>query len=333
MIRIAIDLMGSDLGCNELGQAVLQYLKETKDSHVLLFGDADQLKPIFSSLDPSRYEIRPTTSVIPMEIKPLDFLRAKSSSLYQAIDAVRSGEADGVLTAGSTGGLVTGASMLLRNIDGVGRSGLCTPFPTAILDKGAVILDVGANNVNTAEDLYGFARMGRIYCQQIMGEENPNCYLLSNGTEEGKGTEEIIGAYQLMKSKAFPGFMGNAEARNVLDGKHDLIITGGFAGNVFLKSTEGMASIMNSLIKSSFKRNLFTKIGYLFSHKGFDQMKKVMNYRRYGGAILLGVNGVSVKAHGNSNTLAFYQAIKVCDKMVRSDIIGKIKKEFASQHD
>ncbi|MFA6829287.1 MAG: phosphate acyltransferase PlsX [Bacilli bacterium] len=331
MITIAIDLMGSDLGYEELSKSVIQYLNEEKDRRVILFGDQEKIKPLFASIDSSRYEIVHCEDVIPMEIKPLDFLRSKKASLYKAIDAVRNGKADAILTAGSTGGFVTGCSMLLKNIEGVTRSGLCTPFPTAKEGKGTVILDVGASNVNQSEDIYGFARMGRIYCQNVLDMENPSTFVLSNGTEEGKGTDEIIGAYKLLKDNNFPNFQGNAEARNVLDGNHDLIVTGGFCGNIFLKATEGMASIMNGLIKQSFKRSLLTKIGYLFSHKGFDKMKEIMDYRRFGGAILLGVNGVAIKAHGNSNTYAFYMAIKVADQMVKSDIVNKIKKEFEHQ--
>lgn len=330
MITIAIDLMGSDLGYEELSNAVIQYLDKKKDVNVILFGQEKEIAPLFSNVDSSRYRIVDCETVIPMEIKPLDFLRSKTSSLYKAIDSVKNGEADAVLTAGSTGGFVTGCSMLLRNIDGIPRSGLCTPFPTSKKGKGAVFIDVGANNVNTAEDLVGFAKMGRLYCQCVLNEENPSTYLMSNGTEEGKGTDEIVEAYHLLKEQNFPNFKGNAEARNLLDGEHDLVIAPGFVGNVYLKSTEGTAAMMNSLIKKSFKRNLLTKIGYLFSSKGFKEMKETMDYRRFGGAILLGVNGVAIKAHGNSNTYAFYMAIDVADRMVRNGIIDKIKKEFAN---
>lgn len=329
MIRIAIDLMGSDLGYAELSNAVIQYLEKTPDVFALLFGQEKEIAPLFSKVDSSRYRIVDCDAVIPMEIKPLDFLRNKTSSLYKAIDSVRNGEADAVLTAGSTGGFVTGCSMLLRNIEGITRSGLCTPFPTCKKGKGAVFLDVGANNTNTALDLVGFARMGRLYCQCVLNEENPSTYLMSNGTEEGKGTDEIVEAYKLLKDMDFPNFQGNAEARNLLDGEHDLVIAPGFVGNVYLKATEGTAAMMNDMIKQSFKRSFVSKIGYLFSSKSFKEMKETMNYRRFGGAILLGVNGVAVKAHGNSNTYAFYMAIDVAYRMVTNGIIDKIKKEFA----
>lgn len=329
MIKIAIDMMGSDSGPEQLSESVKHYLKDNKDVSVLLFGDEALLKKAFEGFQAmDRVEIRNTEGIIPMEIKPLDFLRSKTSSMYQAILAVKNKEADAVLSAGSSGGFLTGATILLRNISGIGRSGLCTPFPTAKEGKGTVILDVGANNQNTAEDLYQYAVMGRIYSEKVLGCMNPKVYTLSNGTEEGKGVDEVVGAYRLLKERNFPNFCGNAEARNALDGEHDVIVTGGYPGNIFLKATEGMGAIMNNLIKESFKMNLLTKIGYLFSSKGFKRMKKTMDYRRFGGAILLGVDGICVKAHGNSNEYAFYQAIGVCKTMVECDIVNEIKKEL-----
>lgn len=328
MTRIAVDLMGSDLGYGELAKAVLEFMRDFKDVFFYLVGKKEEISPLFEEADSSRYEIVPAEKTLPMEIKPLDFLRAKTSSQYIAIDLVKQNKADAVVSAGSTGGLVTGASLLLRNIEGVTRGGLISPFPTAISSKATVILDIGANNTNTPEDLCGFAKMGRIYSQAILKVENPSCYLLSNGVEEGKGTDEIVAAYKMLTESNFPNFKGNAEARNVLDGNHDIIVTPGFSGNVLLKSVEGTASMMNTMIKTAFKSDLLTKIGYLFSRKGFKNMKANMDYRKYGGAIFLGVNGVVIKAHGNSNTYAFYHAIDVARRMVDTHIVDRIREEF-----
>jgi glycerol-3-phosphate acyltransferase PlsX len=330
MSKIAVDLMGSDLGYSELSKAVIQFINEDKNSSFILFGEEDKIQPLFADVDSKRFKIVNTTEVIPMEIKPLDFLRANRSSMYQAIKAVKEGEADAVVSAGSTGGFVVGSTILLRNIDGVTRAGLCTPFPTAIKNRPCVILDVGASNVNTGEDIYGFARMGRIYAEDITEIHNPSVYTLSNGSEEGKGPQEVVDAYELMKTRKLTGFKGNCEAREALDGNHDVIVTSGYVGNIFLKATEGTAGMMNGMIKKAFKRNIFSKIGYLFAKKGIKDMKETLDYRRFGGAILLGINGVAVKAHGNSNTYAFYNAIKVADSMVKHDIINKIKKEFSN---
>lgn len=333
MIKIAVDMMGSDNGATVLAEAVKHYLKDFKDVSFLLFGDKKQLTPLFSESEfKDRVEIYNCDSVIPMEIKPLDFLRAKSSSMYQAILAVKEKRADGVLTAGSTGGFVTGSTILLRNIDGVLRAGLCSPFPTRT-GKPTVILDIGANNYNTDEEVYQYGIMGRLYAEHILNMSDPSVYILSNGAEEGKGTDEIVSAYKLMKERKLPGFKGNVESREALDGTHDVIVTPGYAGNIFLKSTEGTAKMMNDMIKESFKMNIFTMIGYLFASKGFKRMKKTMDYRRFGGAILLGVDGVCVKAHGNSNEYAFYHAIDVASTMIKSNIVDKIKEHFVTEHE
>lgn len=326
MTTLALDLSGSDLGAQGLSKAVLQYGKDHPSVSFLIFGKNEEVTPLFQNA--KNCKVVPCSDVIPMEIKPLDFLRRKDSSLYQAIAAVKDGKADGIVTAGSTGGFVVGTTILLRNIEGVTRAGLCSPFPTAVKDRGAVILDIGASNVNTGEDLYGFARMGRIYSQSVLEVVNPTTAVLSNGTEEGKGTQEVVDAYHLLKENNFSGFQGNVEARDALDGTHDVIVTSGFAGNIFLKATEGMAGIMNDLIKKSFKKNLLTKIGYVLSQKGFKDMKTTMDYRRFGGAILLGLNGVAVKAHGNSNAYAFYNAIRVADGMISKNIVAQIKEAF-----
>lgn len=328
MVKIAIDLMGSDLGEEELSKGVIDFMNKNNDIYFYLVGNKEKIEKIFSSQDKTKFEIINAEKVIPMEIKPLDFLRAKTSSQYIAISLVKDGKADAVLSAGSTGGLVTGASLLLKNIDGVSRGGIISPFPTAKFGKATVILDIGANNTNTPDDLYGFAKMGRLYSKEILGIENPSAYLLSNGTEEGKGTQEIVEAYKMLEERKFPNFKGNAEARNILDGEHDIIITPGFNGNILLKAVEGTASMMNQMIKDAFKTNLITKIGYLFSRKGFKNMKATMDYRKYGGAIFMGVNGVVVKAHGNSNAYAFYYGIDVAYRMVKSNIIEKIRKDF-----
>ena len=327
MRKIAVDIMGSDLGYEVLATGLKNYLKDNKDVSFLVFGDREKLMPVFSDVS-NRVEIEDAKDVIPMEIKPLDFLRKRESSMYKAILSVKEGRADAVVSAGSTGGFVTGCSLLLRNIPGVTRAGLISPFPTVVKGKATVLLDIGANNTNTPEDLVGFAKMGKLYAELVLKEKNPKTYLLSNGAEEGKGTDEIVQAYKLLKDMNFEGFSGNCEARDALDGKHDVIVMPGFSGNVLLKSAEGTFVCMNGLLKKAFTRNIFTKIGYLFVKGGIKDMKDTMDYRRYGGAILLGINGACVKAHGNSNAYAFYHAIRVADDMIKSSLLEKMKDEF-----
>lgn len=328
MVKLAIDLMGSDAGCLELIEGVKEFLEAHDDVEFVCFGKKEEIEGALSEIS-SRVSIIDCREIVPMECSPLQLLRLKDSSMVRAINTMKEENLDGVVSAGSTGGFLTGATLILKNIEGVQRSGLCAPFPTTQKGKQATILDIGASNENTAEELVSFMKMGRLYSQLILGVNSPSCYLLSNGAEEGKGPNEVKEAHKLLKEQDFPGFKGNIEARYVLDGNRDVIVSSGFAGNVFLKSSEGMASMMNNMIKKSFKRSLKSKIGYLLAKKGFDEMKETMNYKKTGGAIFLGVNGVVVKAHGNSDAYSFRYAIEVAYKMANVHIVDKIKEVFA----
>jgi glycerol-3-phosphate acyltransferase PlsX len=328
MVTVAVDMMGSDLGPEELSKGILDYLHINPEIHFICFGDPDRLDLL---KDQTNVEIVKTTQVVPMETGTLGFLRLKDSSMYQAIQAVKDGKAQAIVTAGSTGGFLTGSTLLLKNIAGVRRAGFCSPFPTAIKGKSTAILDVGASNVNTAEELVGFAKLGSLYSKYILGVDNPAVYLLSNGAEEGKGLDESKAAYQILKNDPTVNFKGNAEARDVLDGKRDVVVTSGYPGNIFLKATEGAASMVGGLVKKAFKRSFISKIGYLFVRKGIKEMQETMNYKKTGGAILLGINGVAIKTHGNSDAEFFSYSLDLAYKMVKCDIVGKIKDTFKEE--
>ena len=330
MIKVAVDMMGSDLGPEELAKGVLDYLAEDKEMEVIAVGDESRLGLFKGN---PRIEIVDTKEVLPMETSVVKFLRAKNSSMYKAIELVREGKAQAVVTAGSTGGFLTGSTILLKNVEGVKRAGFCSPFPTLVKGKSAYILDIGASNVNTAEELVGFARLGKIYAELIGGIKNPAVYLLSNGVEEGKGLDESKQAYAVLKQQKDINFKGNTEARDSLSGEKDVIVSSGYPGNIFLKASEGMALMMQTLIKRAFKKNIFSKIGYLMTKSGIKEMKETMDYKKTGGAILLGINGVAIKTHGNSNAKFFYYSMKLANKMVRADIVNVIKKEFATNQE
>lgn len=327
MLKLAIDMMGSDLGPAELAAGVLDFLKNHDDVTLCCYGRKEALEPQLKSVP--RVEIIDAREVVPMECSALKLLRLKDSSMVRAIRDTKENGYDGVVSAGSTGGFLTAATLILKNIPGVERAGLCAPFVTAKKGKQVVILDIGANNENSAADLVGYARMGRLYAVNVLRESSPNCYLLSNGAEEGKGPDYVKEAYKLLTDEGFPGFSGNVEARDALDGQRDVVVAAGYPGNVFLKASEGIASMMNGMIKKAFKRSLRSKIGYLLAKKGFDEMKAAMDYKATGGAILLGVDGVVVKAHGNSDAYAFRHAVEVAYRMAESRIVEAIRSEFA----
>ncbi len=320
MKTIVVDMMGSDLGTKATVPGLLTFLKKHPDIQVIAVGKKEELKEL-----EGKCEIIDTPDVVPMDVSAKDVMRMRSSSLMVAIQTMKDRDLDAVVSAGSTGGFLTAATIKLKLIEGVQRAALVSPFPTKIKGKKVTILDIGANNENNAEQLVQFAILGSIYANKIFDIEEPKIYLLSNGVEEEKGAPEVKEAHQLLKQRNIKGFMGNVEAREALDGRADVIVTGGFAGNIFLKSVEGIASMMSGMIKKAFKRNVFSGLGYLLSKSGFKEMKQTMDYKSVGGAMLLGVNGVVVKGHGSSDAYSFSCTLEVAYKMVEANIVEKMK--------
>ena len=323
MIKLAVDMMGSDNGPKILSEGVISFLndKDYKDVNLVLVGDLNELKQFENN---ERVELVEASKILPMDVGALEAVRMKEASMTKAVSLVKERNLDAVVSAGATGGFISLATIKMKLIDGVERAALVTPFPTKT-GKQMVVLDIGANNENNAHHLVQFAKMGRIYTRICMDNNDPQVYLLSNGAEDKKGAPEVKEAHKLLKESNFPSFRGNIEGREALNGDVDVLVTGGYAGNVFLKTAEGVANMMKGLIKDAFKTNLSTKVGYLFAKKGFDNMTKIMDYKKYGGAMLLGINGIAVKAHGSSDGYSFYNALKLASKMARQDVVNKIK--------
>jgi len=319
MIKLAVDAMGSDNGSPIVVEAIKKFHEEHKDVEFYVCGKKEELSDLASFCT-----IIDAQDVMKMEDGALEVMRKRETSMLKAVDLVANGTCDGVVSAGSTGAFLTAATIKLKLIPGVMRAALLTTFPT-VDGKGVVITDIGANNENTPEHLKQFARIGALYAQVVRKVNNPRVYLLSNGAEEKKGSPLVKEAHQLIKNDNTGYFKGNIEARYALSGEADVVITNGFDGNIFLKSTEGVAKMMTTLMKKAFKKNIFTKIGYLFAKSGIKEMVKVMDYKQYGGAMLVGVNGVVVKGHGSSNAESFYHAIRVTKEMVESGVIASLK--------
>lgn len=323
MYKFVIDAMGGDLGSKIVVEAIKNFLKEHTDVQIVAVGKKEELSDLENIC-----EIIDARDVIPMEAGALESLRMKESSMIKALYHMKNEKCDAVISAGSTGAFLSASTVVLKMIPGVKRAALVAPFPSQIKGKKVVVLDIGANNENSAEELTTFALMGRLYAQNVYGIENPNTYLISNGTEEGKGAPEYKEAYKLLKENNFPGFMGNIEARSALSGKADVVVCDGFTGNIFLKGSEGIAKFMASMMKNAFKKNLWTKLGYLHVRKGINEIAETMDYKSTGGAMLLGVNGVVVKAHGNSDDYSFNAALNVAYKLVHNNVVTKIKEGF-----
>ena len=320
MKKIIIDAMGGDQGPSIVVEAIKNFLAKHDDVEVVAVGKKEELQGLEGVC-----RIIDAPDVVPMDAGALEVMHLRNSSMMTALRTYKQEEFDAVVSCGSTGGFLSAATLNLKMIPGVKRAALVAPFPSQIKGKKIVFLDVGANNENSAEELVQFAAMGSAYNKAVYGTENPKVYLLSNGTEEEKGAPEVKEAHRLLKEMKYPGFMGNIEAVNALNGDADVVVCGGFAGNIFLKSSEGVAKFMGRMVKSAFKRNLFSKIGYLFVRKGIKEMSSTMDYKSTGGAMLLGVNGVVVKAHGNSEAYAFECAIDVAYKLAKADVVNKIK--------
>ena len=325
MYKIVVDAMGGDNGSSIVVEATKKFLEDNKDVEITLVGKKEELVSLENSC-----RILDARDIVPMEAGALEVMRLKNSSMMVAIKTMKDEGCDAVVSCGSTGGFLSAATINLKMIPGVKRAALVAPFPTAIKGKKVVILDIGANNENSAEELVQFALMGKLYSQSVYGVEKPNVYLLSNGAEEGKGAPEVKEAYKILKENNFEGFKGNIEARYALNGEADVVVADGFTGNVFLKGNEGIAKLMSSLIKKAFKRNLWSKLGYLHVRKGMKEMSDTLDYKKTGGAMLLGINGNVVKAHGSSDVESFYYALVVAKKLAEQDVVNQIKQGLAN---
>ena len=321
MYKFVVDAMGGDLGSSVIVEAINRFLKENNDVEITVAGKKEEL----SSLE-GKCRIIDAPDVVPMEAGALEVMRLKNSSMMVAIKTMKDENLDAVISCGSTGGFLSASTIVLKMISGVKRAALVTSFPTQVKGKKVTILDVGANNENSAEELEQFALMGKLYVQSVFGVEKPQVYLLSNGSEEGKGAPEVKEAHKLLKEHNFEGFAGNIEGRYIMNGEVDVLVCDGFSGNVLLKTAEGVAKLMSGMIKGVFKKNLWTKLGYLHVKNGMDEMTETLDYKSTGGAMLLGINGNVVKAHGSADAYTFYGALKVAKKMAENDIVNKIKK-------
>ena len=325
-MKIAVDAMGGDNGSSVVIEAIKEFKKDYPNDELIVFGKKEELEELSSIC-----RIVDAPEIVPMEAGALEVIRLKNSSMCKAINTMKEEGFDAIVSMGSTGGFLSAATLILKTIPGVKRSALVTAFPTKIKGKKVVVLDVGANNENSPEELVQFAYMGKAYNEALFNIKDPKTYILSNGAEAHKGSPLVKEAHKLLLENNFPGFMGNMEARDVLNGDADVLVADGFSGNVLLKGMEGVAKMFGGMIKSAFKQNLWTKLGYLHVRKGFNNISETMDYKSTGGAMLLGINGVVVKAHGNSDAYSFKNALRVAHLMVTYDVVNKIKESLVNE--
>ena len=327
MIKLAVDAMGGDLGSKIVVEAVLNYLKEHDDVEFHVVGRKEELEELVG-----KATIIDARDVMGMEDGALTILRKKETSMNKAVELCASGVCDGVVSCGSTGAFLTLATLKVKLIPGVKRAALGTFMPTLKDGHYTLVLDVGASNENTADQIAQFAEIGECVYRNVHKKENVDVYLLSNGAEEHKGCPEGKEAYQILKAQNYPWFKGNIEGKECLNGTVDVLATGGYAGNVLLKSIEGTAMLVTDILKESLYMNLRTKIGAKLAMPALKNLKRRIDPSKGGGACLMGINKVCVKAHGNAHARAFQTAMEYAVNMINSPMIESLKEKYGTQN-
>lgn len=334
-IKIAIDVMGGDYAPKIPCQAVAQASLEM-DVIFHLIGDEEKIQSILrtTKFDPEKIKIRHTFEYIGDDEFPRNIIRQKKdASMNIATEMCGQGMVDAVVSAGNTGAYMLSAIKNIKRIKKINKVAMVSAFPTKKFLTGnkkhySLILDIGANNNCNAEDLLQFAVMGKNYFSLLTGEQSPKIYLLNIGDEAHKGGNVLVNAYQQMSEHSSLNFCGNIEGNKIFNGEADVLVCDGFAGNVVLKTTEGMVEAMLDLGKFAADKNLFWKIGLYLLNGGIQKIKPLLDYSEYGGAPILGFQEVVVKAHGRSDIKAFYNAIRIARDSFRDKLSEKISKEL-----
>ena len=332
MVKIAIDAMGGDFAPREQVLGAVTALNKDKDLSVILCGDEAQIKAVLSECkyDESRVEIVHTTEVITMEDSPAMAVKTKKdSSTVVAFRLVKEGRADGVVSSGSTGAVLTAGVLILRRIKGVSRPGLCPIIPNHN-GGGTFICDCGANLECTPENLVHFATMASIYATAAYGIENPRVGLLNNGTEDHKGLQLQQEVNALLKESKTVNYVGNVEGRDLMYGDIDVMVCDGFTGNIAIKSVEGCGKAVSSIMKREFKRNIFAKLRALLCMDIIKKIRGGLDYEAVGGAMFLGLQKAVVKGHGNSKARGFAVCIAQAANAVRGKMVERISESLAT---
>ncbi len=329
-IHLSLDAMGGD----NAPQIIVEGAAQTKIRHPYVkfsfFGNKIKLLPLISSSEVLKESvIVHTDEFIDANEKPSIAVRkGKNSSMGMAIQSVKSGKADAIVSAGNTGALMAMAKLFLRPIEGINRPAIAAYFPT--ITGESCMLDLGANIDCDAKNLVQFAFMGQAFANIVMGVDNPSISLLNIGEEEQKGLDYIKEASQILSDlKSQINYAGFIEGDKIARGISDVIIADGFIGNVSLKTAEGTALLVTSYLKKALSSSLSSKIGYLFAKKAINNFRLQMDPRKYNGAVFLGLNAIAVKSHGGTDAFGFANAISVAVDMVKYNFIHDLKNKIS----
>lgn len=324
-LKIAIDVMGGDHAPEAPIKGVLQALEELPDIQFLLVGNEHEIAKHIQANE--RISIIHTEEIIEPDDEPVRAVRTKkNASMVLAINEVKDGRADACISAGNTGALMATGLLRIGRLKGIDRPALAPTLPT-MDGKGFLLLDAGANVDPKPVHLLHYAIMGSIYAQDVRKIDAPKVGLLNVGTEEGKGNELTKAAYELLKTAPIH-FIGNIEARDLLDGVADVAITDGFSGNLVLKTLEGTGIGLLSLLKQELTSSFTAKLATFFLKDSLFDLKKKMDYSEYGGAALFGLKAPIVKAHGSSNEIAFMHAIRQTKEMIEKNVITHMEEKI-----
>lgn len=328
MSKIAVDIMGGDHAPDEIIKGCVLATKDI-DSTLVLVGKEDVIREKLSAYtyDESKIEIKHADEVIEMGESPVMAIRKKkNSSMVVGLKLVKEKQVEGMISAGSTGALLTGATLIIGRIKGVERPAMAPFIPTQT--GCSLLIDCGANVDAKPQYLEQFARMGTVYVEECLQIKNPKVGLVNIGTEEEKGNQLTKEAFKLLSESKGINFYGNIEARDIPQGLVDILVCDGFTGNIILKFMEGFGKWLLGMIKIEFLKNIKTKIAALFMKQGISTIKEKFDVATKGGAPFLGINGLVVKTHGSSKAQEIYSTILQTEGFIKENLVEKLKAKF-----
>ena len=330
--RIAVDAMGGDYAPDEIVAGAIRASEEL-DVEVLLVGDTNQIESSLKQHTSShKLEIVHAEGVIAMHEEPLTGIRRKpKASINVAMDLVKQKRADAVVSAGHSGAAMAAALLRLGRIKGIDRPAIGAVFPTMVVGKSVIILDVGANVDSRPKYLEQFALMGMMYSKYVMGVEKPNVGLLNIGEESSKGNDLAVRTYQLLENNKQIPFVGNAEGRDVLSGRLDVIVCDGFVGNVLLKFAEAVGEILLQMMREELPKGLQGQLGTVLLKPNLKKLKQRIDHAEHGGALLFGVAGVCMISHGSSQAPSIFNAIRLAQEAIDNQVLDRIR-AYNEQH-
>ena len=330
LVKIAVDAMGGDDSPRKIIDGLVHNHKSNKVNYFKIFGDENQIQDCLNGrINKDYFEIINTDKIVKSTDSPLEAAKkGKNTSMWLAIESVKKKEADIVISAGNTGALLVIAKLNLKMIENIDKPALSALWPNKV--GMSVVLDLGANIECSSKNLVDFSIMGASLYKSLYPNENPNVALLNIGSEELKGNEIIKETYQIMNSKKNNDFefSGYIEGNELMNGKVNVIVSDGFTGNVALKTAEGTANFITEELKKALKGNIIGKVSSLLNISNLNKFKKRLDPRLYNGAIFIGLDSPVVKSHGGTDFVGFSNSLDVCNKIVKGNLIDKIKRNI-----